>query len=101
MSGSKFLGVDLTDPEVIPYFTWDEPLTVRDLHERLRSAPEIERLRLLGRILREARDTDAWFFTTPAFVARNWEKLSPYVGRRRAFWQWLLERWREDGLLAG
>ena len=101
MPSAKFLGSDISDPEVIPYFTWDAPQTVRDIHSRLRSAPEAERDRLLGKILREARDTDVWSFTTPAFVLQRWSKLAPHLGRRRAFWEWLLRRWREEGLLAG
>jgi hypothetical protein len=39
MAGVNFLGTDMTDPEVVPYFTWDDPLTVRDIQRRLRSAP--------------------------------------------------------------
>ncbi len=101
MGGPKFLGTDVRDPEVVPYFTWDEPLTVREIRERLRSAPEAERFRLLGKILREARDTDVWAFTTPEAVWRGWDRLSPHLGRRRAFWEWLLGQWREEGLLAG
>jgi len=100
MDRPKFLGTDVRDPEVVPYFTWDAPLTVGDIHERLRSSPDSERFRLLGKILREARDTDVWAFTTPEFVLRNWEKLSPHLGRRRGFWEWLLRQWREEGLLA-
>ena len=58
MAGARFLGTDLTDPEGGPYFAWDAPLMVRQIHARLRSAPDAERFRLLGKILREARDTD-------------------------------------------
>jgi hypothetical protein len=59
------LSLDLDDPEGIPYFLWDEPVTLSGLQARLQSASRAERLRLLGRILREARDTDVWRFTTP------------------------------------
>ena len=36
------LSTDLDDPEAVPYFLWDEPMTVRDLRQRLStaSAPE-------------------------------------------------------------
>ncbi len=99
MAGPKFLGTDMSDPEVIPYFTWDAPLTVCAIQERLKSAPDAERFHLLGLILREARDTDVWAFTTPAIVSVNWERLKPHLGRRRAFWEWLLQSWRDGGLL--
>ena len=95
------LSTDLDDPSAVPYFLWDEPMTVAELRARLGTASPPERTRLLGKILREARDTDVWAFTTPAFVAGNWNKLKPHLGRRRAFWEWLLQSWKEDGLLAG
>ena len=45
------LSLDLDDPQAVPYFLWDEPMTVAELRSRL--------------------------------------------ARRRAFWQFLLGRWRE------
>jgi hypothetical protein len=98
MAGPRFLGTDMTDPEVMPYFTWDAPITVSAIQERLRTGSEQARLHLLGKILREARDTDVWHFTTPQFVQQNWDRLRPHLGRRRAFWEWLLARWREEDL---
>lgn len=92
------LSLDLDDPEAIPYFLWDEPMTVSELQARLQGAKRAERLRLLGRILREARDTDVWRFTTPAEVVDSWSELQKYLGRRRGFWQFLLERWQDLGL---
>jgi hypothetical protein len=89
------LSVDLDDPEAVPYFLWDEPMTVAELRSRLASAAEPERLRLLGKILREARDTEVWRFTTPSEVAGLWPKLQRHLGRRRVFWEFLLGRWRE------
>lgn len=62
------LSLDLDDPEAVPYFLWDEPVTLAELRSRLAHADRAERLRLLGRILREARDPDVWRFTTPAEV---------------------------------
>jgi hypothetical protein len=52
----------------------------------------------LRRILREAWDTDVWRFTTPVEVVALWFELQRYLGRRLAFWQFLLERWRDLGL---
>lgn len=89
------LSVDLDDPEAVPYFLWDEPMSVGELRSRLVSAAEPERLRLLGKILREARDTEVWRFTTPSDVARLWPQLQRHLGRRRAFWEFLLGRWHE------
>lgn len=93
------LSTDLEKASAVPYFLWDEPMTVAELKRRLVEASETERTRLLGKILREARDTDVWEFTTPQAVWRDWEKLSKYIGRRRAFWEFLFEAWRKEGLL--
>ena len=91
------LSLDLDDPAAVPYFLWDEPMTLADLQTRLREASRPERLRLLGRILREARDPDVWRFTTLAEVTAEWPELRRYLGRRRAFWEFLLQRWQEPG----
>ena len=96
---SVLLSTDLSDPGAIPYFLWDEPMTVSALYERLREPSTPEASRLLGKILREARDPDVWLFTTPAEVASRWNDLAPHLGRRRSFWEFLLNRWREEGLL--
>jgi hypothetical protein len=92
------LSLDLDDSAAVPYFLWDEPMTVAELRARLEGASRPERMRLLGRILREARDPDVWRFTTPAEVVASWPELQRYLGRRRAFWEFLLQRWRELGV---
>lgn len=95
------LSTDLSDPNAIPYFLWDDPMTVADVRRRLETGPEPDRLRLLGKILREARDTDVWLFTTPQQVAQLWTGIEPHLGRRRSFWHFLIGRWRDLGLLDG
>jgi hypothetical protein len=99
-ASSVTLSSDLDDPASIPYFLWDEPMTVAELRSRLQTASAPERIRLLAKILREARDTEVWGFTTPAEVAGAWADLARHLGRRRHFWEFLLARWREQGLLA-
>lgn len=74
-------------------------MTVGELRDRLRAASKEERARLLGKILREARDTDVWKFTTPEEVWRQWGELSKHLGRRREFWKFLLEFWEKEGVL--
>lgn len=93
------LSTRLDDPKAVPYFLWDEPMTVAALRDRLRSASPPERMRLLAKVLREARDTDVWRFTSPVEVVAHWPELSRRLGRRKAFWEFLLEAWREQGLL--
>ena len=74
-------------------------MTLSELRLRLATAPEPERLRLLGKILREARDPDVWRFVTPEQVVRCWPGLVRHLGRRRAFWEFLLAEWGEAGLV--
>ena len=94
------LSQDMDDPQAIPYFLWDEPMTVARFRERMAQASEPERLRLLAKLLREARDTDVWKFTTPTEVDELWPRLTDRLGRKRDFWESLLAKWREKGLLA-
>ena len=93
------LSTRLDDPGAIPYFLWDDPMTVSELEERLRTASEPERLRLVALILREARDADVWRFVTPEEVIRLWPRLAGRLGLRRAFWEFLLDRWKRLGLV--
>ena len=98
-TGAISLSSDLSDPQAVPYFLWDEPMTVAELREKLRTASPPERTRLMGKILREARDTEVWMFTTPAEVARSWSAISRNLGRRREFWEFLLKSWSRQGRL--
>lgn len=92
------LTTDLSSDDAIPYFLWDQPMTVAELRRRLNGSAE-ERYRYLGAILREAREPDVWRFTTPAEVVREWDRLEPQLGRRREFWRFLLSTWQELGLV--
>jgi hypothetical protein len=74
-------------------------MTVAELRRRLESGSQAERMRLLAKILREARDTEVWCFTTLEELGRHWDELAPRLGRRRDFWEFLLGEWRRDGLL--
>lgn len=99
ISSSPALSTDLGNPEAIPYFLWDEPMTVRELRARLETASQPEKIRLLAKILREARDTEVWRFTTLREVVRLWPEISHQLGRRRRFWEFLLGEWNRLGLL--
>ena len=97
----KPLSLDPSEPTGRPYFLWDEDLTWVDLQRALCGARgENERLRLLGKMLREARDRDVWKLVTPAEVAAALPQLGRRLGRRRGFWEFLIQGWRDDGLLA-
>lgn len=93
------LSTDLEKASAVPYFLWDEPMTVAELKQRLSKSSNEEKTRLLGKILREARDTDVWLFTTPGEVWRRRREIEPHLGKRREFWRFLLEFWHEEGLI--
>ncbi len=97
--GEARLSTNLDDEDAIPYFLWDEEITVRELRERFAGAPREEQNRLLGKMLREARDEDVWRFTTPAEVAARFDEISCFLGRRLGFWTFLLDAWRRHGLI--
>ncbi|MFN0085158.1 MAG: hypothetical protein ACKVX9_07200 [Blastocatellia bacterium] len=93
------LSTDLSAPQAIPYFLWDEPMTVAEFQHRLQTASPAEQNRLLAKLLREARDTDVWRFISPSEVWRRWAALAPQLGRRRGFWEFLFSQWDREGLL--
>ena len=98
--GVRALTLDMADSDARPYFFWDEDVSVTELRSALiPGRDERERLRLLGKLLREARDVDVWAFVTPADVASALPALGRRLGRRRHFWEFLIEGWRRDGLL--
>src|SRR5689334_17396009 len=96
---STFLSTDLDDPSAIPYFLWDDPMTIAEFRLRLKSSSPAEQVRLLGKLLREARDTDVWKFISPSEILARWSTLSLHLGRRRAFWEFLLNQWTQYGLI--
>jgi len=77
---------------------WDEDVSVAELRAAL-TADGPARDRLLGKMLREARDIDVWAFVAPREVAEALPRLTRRLGRRAPFWSFLIEGWRTDGLL--
>jgi hypothetical protein len=94
------LSLDVELPEAAPYFTWDAPVSNAAIREALRSGTPDERLHWIARILREARYDDIWrYVTLRGDVLPNWDALRPRLGRRRAMFEFLLERWARAGYL--
>ena len=94
------LTTNLSEGSKRPYFLWDEDISIDELNQKLREGSAYERERLLGKMLREARDIDVWTFVTPDEVARALPSLERRLGRRYAFWRFLIEGWKEDGIVA-
>lgn len=94
------LTTDLDDVHAIPYFLWDEQTTIARLLEILRDGPEPLRVHYMAKILREARPAEAWRFFKPRDVKSRWNAIRPRLGRMRPLWEFLLDQWERDGLLA-
>ncbi len=88
----------VADDEV-PYFCWDRSLTGGELRSILRDPHHPEYLATLGLLLREAKPDEVWSFVDPALVARELPSVARFLGRRAAFWRWLIDGWRSLELL--
>jgi hypothetical protein len=99
MAGMRAITTDLQRVDLRPYFLWDEDVSIAELREILAQGDDYTRDRLLGKMLREARDIDVWHFVTPTQVADALPRVERRLGRRAAFWHFLIDGWRADGLL--
>lgn len=94
------LTTDLSRDDARPWFLWDEDLSLAEFRARLAGDDPDERDRLLAKLLREANDTEVWRFVSPDDVARALPRLARRIGTRRLpFWEFLIGRWRADGLV--
>jgi hypothetical protein len=94
------LSTNMDDPEGRPYFLWDEDLCVKQVREILRGEDRMTKVRLLAKIMREARDDEVWAFCTVDEVVSLWPEISGRLGRRRAFWEFLIDGWKRQKLIA-
>ena len=93
------LTTDMTRQDLRPYFLWDEDVSIGELQQILAGPDSPRRDQLLGKMLREARDLDVWQFVRPVEVAGALERLRRRLGRRYAFWSFVIDGWRRHGLL--
>jgi len=82
-----------------PWFFWDVPVTEAELRERLKHSDPDTRAQWQARIMREARYSEVWEYLTIEDILENWPAIQRHLGRRRAFWEYLFDGWRRDGLL--
>jgi hypothetical protein len=79
------------------YFLWDEELTVDQFRTLLDDSDAAVRAYFLGKLMRQAKPDDVFSFVTLDRIEREFPLVERYLGRTRAFWTWLLERWRRPG----
>ncbi len=82
-----------------PWFLWDVDVTDAEFRERLRHPDPAIRAQWEGRLLREATFNEIWKYVSLDQVLRDWPYLEKHLGRRRRFWHFLLDGWRQDGLI--
>ena len=94
--------LDVDRDDAVPYFNWDVAVTNREVRAALRSDDDEDaRLFWMARILTEARYTDVWrYLSLRRDVLPRWEQLRTMLGRRRDFWEFLIDGWRADGLVS-
>ena len=94
------ISLDTLDPDAVPYFNWDAAVTNAAVRGALSTGSENDKLFWISRIMREARYDDVWsYLSLRQDVLPRWETLRTRLGRRQAFWQFLIERWSQDGLV--
>lgn len=97
--GPRPLGTDLDHPETRPWFLWDEDLSVGELRAILADEAHPRWIDLTAKVMREARDDQVWLFVSVDRVVARYRDLAPRLGRRRAFWDYLLQAWRRHGFV--
>jgi hypothetical protein len=94
------ISMDTTSPEAVPYFNWDAPVSNSELRRILREGTEADQLFWTARIMSEARYRDVWsYLSLRRDILPRWDRVRHRLGRRRAFWEFLIDRWRRDGLI--
>jgi hypothetical protein len=85
----------LVDQRGRPYFLWDQDLTLDEFEQRLRDPSHEVRAYFIAKLMREAKPDDVFRFVTRADIDAHWPDVQHRLGRSRAFWEWILARWRE------
>jgi hypothetical protein len=83
-----------------PYFAWDVNVTEAELRAKLRCSDADARAQWQGWIMAEARYPDVWRYLSLDEILRDWPHIRLHLGRKRAFGEFLLGGWREQGLIA-
>jgi hypothetical protein len=85
----------IVDSDNRPYFMRE--LALDQFLKRLEDPQD--RPFLIGQLLREARPDDVFSFVSPREILEMWPQIEDFLGRQRAFWEWLLSLWEAQGLV--
>jgi hypothetical protein len=96
----RHISLDTSAADAVPYFNWDAPVTNGEVRRVLAEGEEDDKLFWIARILREARYPDVWkYLNLRRDVLPRWERVRKQLGRQRTFWDFLIRKWREHGLI--
>ncbi len=85
----------LCDAQGRPYFLWDSEMTL-DAFRAVLADPDPEvRAAYVGKLMRQAKPDDVFEFVRLSEIVVLWPRLERYLGRERAMWRYLLDRWQE------
>ena len=80
----------LCDAAGHPYFLWDNDQTLEEFKDLLAHPDPTVRAHAIGKLMRQARTDDALALLDLRIVERDWSLIVRHLGRRRAFWTWLI-----------
>jgi hypothetical protein len=86
----------LLDPNAVPYFLWDDHMTVAQARAILSASETRGRDELIARILREANTRDVWVFLDWSMIDEAWPRIEMRLGRARGMWTLLRSRHLEN-----
>jgi hypothetical protein len=86
----------LLDPNAVPYFLWDDHMTVAGAKAILAGPDARARDELIARILREANTRDVWLFLDWKVIDEAWPRIERRLGRARGMWMLLRSRHLEN-----
>ena len=84
----------LIDQRGRPYFLWDTDTTLVAFAQHLRDEDPETRAYWVGKLMRQAKPDDVFTFVTLGELRDLWPRTEPYLGKTRAFWQWLMRAWK-------
>lgn len=85
----------LCDAQGRPYFLWDSEMTLDGFRAVLADPDPEVRAAFVGKLMRQAKPDDVFEFVRLDEVIALWPRLERYLGRERAMWRYLLDRWQE------
>jgi hypothetical protein len=100
MTDGWHISLDTERGDAVPYFCWDTPTTNAQVRSALRDGSEDAKVAWITRIMAEAQYWDVWkYLSLRADVLPRWDRIRTRLGRRRQFWEFLIDAWRHDGLI--